>query len=88
MTGAGRISAAGIRMANEGSSKVERMASFIIRLVVSLLLPVRGLIMIVLGVTPGMGWWIATGLVVLAIGVVLFAGSSLATPFLGGRWGA
>jgi hypothetical protein len=40
MTGAGRISAAGIRMANEGSSKVERMASFIIRLVVSLLLPV------------------------------------------------
>ncbi len=44
--------------------------------------------MIVLGVTWGMGWWIATGLVVLAIGVVLFAGSSLVTPFLGGRWGS
>jgi hypothetical protein len=75
-------------MANEGSSKAERIASFIIRLVVSLLLPVWGLIMIVLGVTWGMGWWIATGLVVLAIGVVLFAGSSLATPFLGDRRGA
>ena len=75
-------------MANEGSSKAERVASFIIRLVVWLLLPVWGLVMIVLGVTWGMGWWIATGLVVLAIGVVLFAGSSLATPFLGGRSGA
>ena len=49
-------------MANEESSRVERMASFIIRLVVSLLLPVWGLIMIVLGVTWGIGWWIATGL--------------------------
>ncbi len=75
-------------MANEGSSGVERTVSFIIRLVVSLMLPAWGLIMIVLGVTWGMGWWIATGLVVLAIGVVLFAGSSLATPFLGGRWGS
>src|SRR5216683_3503268 len=82
-----RISRAGIRMANEGSSRVERTVSFIIRLVVSLMLPAWGLIMIVLGVTWGMGWWIATGLVVLAIGVVLFAGSSLATPFLGGRGG-
>ncbi len=75
-------------MANEGSSRVERTVSFIIRLVVSLMLPAWGLIMIVLGVTWGMGWWIATGLVVLAIGVVLFAGSSLVAPFLGGRPGA
>jgi hypothetical protein len=29
--------------------------------------------------------WIATGVVVLAIGVILFAGSSLVTPYLGGR---
>ncbi len=72
-------------MANEGSSKVERTVSFMIRIVVSLMLPAWGLIMIVLGVTWGMGWWIATGLVVLAIGVVLFPGSSLVTPFLGGR---
>jgi uncharacterized membrane protein YgdD (TMEM256/DUF423 family) len=31
------------------------------------------------------GWWVATGVAVLAIGVVLFAGSSLVSPFLGGR---
>jgi hypothetical protein len=36
--------------------------------------------MIVLGVTWGMGWWIATGLVVLAIGVVLFAGAHSQLP--------
>ena len=36
-------------MANEGSSKAERTVSFIIRLVVSLMLPAWGLTMIVLG---------------------------------------
>jgi hypothetical protein len=33
----------------------------------------------------GMFWWIATGVVVLAIGVVFFASSSLVTPYLDGR---
>lgn len=73
-------------MANEGSSRVERTVSFVMRLLVSLLLPVWGLVMIVLGAMWGMGWWIATGAVVLVIGVVLFSGSALITPFLGGRW--
>jgi hypothetical protein len=41
--------------------------------------------MIGLSIIWGMFWWIATGIVVLAIGVVLFAGSSLVTPYLGGR---
>ena len=31
----------------------------------------------------GEGWWIATGVVVFAIGAVLFAGSSLITALLG-----
>jgi hypothetical protein len=31
------------------------------------------------------GWWVATGMAVLAIGVVFFAGSSLVSPFHGGR---
>jgi len=39
-------------------------------------------------VTSGIGWCIATGLVVFAIGVVLLAGSSLVTPFLRGCWGS
>jgi hypothetical protein len=72
-------------MANEGSSAIERTVSFVLRLLVSLLLPGWGLAMIVMGVMWGMFWWIATGLVVLAIGVIFFAGSSLITPYLGGR---
>jgi hypothetical protein len=72
-------------MANEGSNSVSRTVSFLMRLLVALLLPIWGLAIIIMGVIGGMGWWIATGVVVLAIGIVLFAGSSLITPFLGGR---
>jgi len=72
-------------MANEGSSPLERTVSFFLRLAVSMLLPGWGLALIGLGFMWGMFWWIATGVVVLAIGVVFFAGSSLVTPYLGGR---
>ena len=72
-------------MANEGSSPIEKAVSFVLRLAVSLLLPGWGLAMIVMGAMWGIFWWIATGVVVLAIGVVFFAGSSLVTPYLGGR---
>jgi hypothetical protein len=72
-------------MADEGSSPIEKAFSFAMRLMISLLLPGWGLAMIVLGLMWGMFWWIATGLVVLAIGIVFFAGSSLITPYLGGR---
>jgi hypothetical protein len=72
-------------MANEGSSPIEKTFSFVMRLIVSLLLPGWGLAMIVLGLTWGVFWWTATSLVVLAIGVVFLAGSPLVTPYLGGR---
>ncbi len=72
-------------MANEGSSQAERAVSFVMRLIVSLLLPGWGVVMIILGLTDGSTWWVITGLTVLAIGVVLFAGSSLVSPYLGGR---
>ncbi|HEX4210842.1 MAG TPA: hypothetical protein VHY56_10640 [Candidatus Binataceae bacterium] len=71
-------------MANEAYSSANRTVSFLIRLLVGLLLPGWGIVLIVLGIIAGMGWWIATGVVVLVIGV-LFAGSSLVTPFFGGR---
>jgi hypothetical protein len=44
--------------------------------------------MMVLGARSEAGWWIATGSVVLLIGVILFAGSSLITPFLPGGAGS
>lgn len=72
-------------MANEGSSLIERTISFTLRLLVSLLLPGWGLAMIVMDLMWGLFWWVATGVVVLAIGVVFFAGSSIVTPYLGGR---
>ena len=72
-------------MANEGSSPIEKTFSFVMRLIVSLLLPGWGLAMILLGLMWGMFWWIAAGLVVLVIGVVFLAGSPLVTPYLGGR---
>jgi hypothetical protein len=73
-------------MANEGGSLGQRAFSFVARLLVSLVLPAWGVAMIALGAHAVNGWWIATGVVVFAIGVVFFAGSSLVTPFLpGGR---
>ena len=65
-------------MANEGSGPIERTVSFVIRLVVSLLLPGWGLAMIVMGFIWGMFWWIVTG-------VIFLAGNSLIAPYLGGR---
>ncbi len=73
-------------MANQGGSLAQRTFSFVVRLLVSLVLPAWGVAMIALGARAASGWWIATGVVVLAIGVIFFAGSSLITPFLpGGR---
>jgi len=72
-------------MANEGPSPANRAAGFAVRMLAGLLQPTWGVVMIVLGIMAGAGWWVATGVVVLAIGVVLMAGSSLITPFLGGR---
>ncbi len=69
-------------MVNEGGSFAQRTFSFVMGLLVSLVLPVWGLAMIGLGARSADGWWIATGIVVLAIGCIFFAGSSLITPFL------
>lgn len=71
-------------MVNEGGGLPQRTFSFVMRLLVSLILPASGLAMIVLGARSAAGWWIATGVVVLLIGAVFFAGSLLITPFLPG----
>jgi hypothetical protein len=72
-------------MAEEGSSTAKRTVSIVIRAMVFLMLPLWGLAMIGVGVADSNVWWIATGAVVVAIGVVLFAGSSLVSPALGDR---
>jgi hypothetical protein len=72
-------------MANGRPSTSERALGFAMRLLALLALPVWGLATIGVGVADGNGWWIATGAVVLAIGVLLFAVSSLVSPLIGGR---
>jgi hypothetical protein len=67
-------------MASEGSDSLETAVSFILRLLSSLLLPAWGVITLVLGILFGMPWWIATGLAIVATGVVLFAGSPIIRP--------
>jgi hypothetical protein len=59
----------------------DRALSVFMRLVVSLVLPLWALAMLVVGVSYGAGWWIACGLVVGAIGVVMLAGSPLGAAF-------
>jgi hypothetical protein len=58
--------------------RVEGAVSVVMRLGVSALLPAWAVIMIVLGVKYGSPWWLATGIVVGAIGVLFLAGSPLA----------
>jgi uncharacterized membrane protein YgdD (TMEM256/DUF423 family) len=72
-------------MAEEGSSTAKRAVSIVIRALVFLMLPLWGLAMIGVGIADSNAWWIATGGVVVAIGVVLFAGSSLVSPLLSAR---
>ncbi len=73
-------------MVNERGGLAQRTFSFSMRLLVSLILPAWGLAMIVLRARSAAGWWIATGVVVLLIGAIFFAGTTLVTPFLpGGR---
>ncbi len=73
-------------MANQGGSLTDRSVSFVLRLLVSLILPAWGLAMLAIGIVWGMGWWIATGVAVIVVSIILFCGSSLVTSFLpGGR---
>ena len=57
--------------------KVQESISFSLRLVVSLILPLWGIVLVVLGVKDGSLWWIASGLAIGAAGAVTFIGSPL-----------
>jgi hypothetical protein len=65
--------------------RAEKTVSILMRLGTSALLPLWGLIMIVLGVEFRSLWWLGTGLVVGAIGVLFLAGSPLADLFMKDR---
>jgi len=65
--------------------KAERAVSALIRFGISAILPVWALLMIVLGAEYRSPWWLGTGLVVGAIGVLFLAGSPIANLLFSSR---
>jgi hypothetical protein len=65
----------------ERIERAERAVNFLMRLGVSLMLPLWGLAMLVLGLEWRSAWWIGCGLGVGAIGLLMLAGSPLAAGF-------
>ncbi len=68
--------------AQERIEKAEKAVSFLMRLGVSLVLPLWGLAMLGLGIEWRSGWWIGCGIVVGAIGLLMLAGSPISDRFL------
>ncbi len=66
------------RLRQQRVERAERTVSFVMRLFVSLLLPLWGLAMLALGIEWRSSWWIGCGVVVGGIGLLMLAGS----PFL------
>ncbi len=58
--------------------KLQVLVDFVLRMAVSLALPVWGAVMIGLGAGWRSAWWAGVGVVVLGIGVVLAVGNPLA----------
>lgn len=71
-------------MADSGE-RTEHLLSVLMRLLVSLVLPVWGITMIVLGIMHGAGWWIGTGVAVGLVGAVMFVGSPVIDLITGRR---
>jgi hypothetical protein len=67
------------------AERAEYAVSVLMRLLVSLALPVWGLVMLIIGITYVSGWWIGCGLVVGAIGLLFFVGSPLTDPIFKDR---
>jgi len=57
--------------------RAERTMSILMRLGVSAVLPVWALVMIALGIEYRSLWWLATGIAVGAVGLLMLAGSPI-----------
>jgi hypothetical protein len=65
--------------------RAERAVSILMRLAISLVMPVWALAMLILGIRNQSGWWIGCGLVVGALGMLFFVGSPLTDPIFKDR---
>ena len=62
--------------------RVESAVSAVARMVISLILPLWGLGMIILGLSWMSPWWIACGAVTGAVGLILAVGNPLIWPLV------
>lgn len=62
--------------------RAENLMSALMRFGVSLIMPLWGLIMLLLGISYRAPWWIGCGVVVGAIGILFLVGNPLAAPIL------
>jgi hypothetical protein len=64
--------------------RAERAIDSALRLGISLILPLWGLVMIVLGLRHGSLWWLGSGVAVMGVGAVMMVASPLIRPLIGG----
>ncbi len=65
--------------------RAEQAVSLLLRLFTSALLPIWAVAMLIFGAIDGSAWWIVCGLVVGAVGLLMFVGSPLVDPFFNDR---
>jgi hypothetical protein len=63
-------------MAGE-SNRFHESISWVIRLLVSLLLPAWGIALVVIGFANGLAWWVASGAAIGIAGAIIFVGDPL-----------
>jgi hypothetical protein len=66
----------------ERLERAEAMISAIVRMIVSLTIPLWGVVMLILGLADRSLWWIASGGVVLGVGAILLVANPLVWPLL------
>ena len=71
--------------AEHGGEAIERVVSFLIRLLISLAMPAWALAMLAVGIRNQSPWWIGCGLAVGAVGLLFFVGSPLTDPIFKDR---
>ena len=68
--------------ANRRREKAEEAISFVMRFIVSSVMPLWGAAMVILGAMNGSAWWIGTGAAVIGVGLLFSVGSPLIEPFV------
>ncbi len=69
----------------DASERAEQAVSLLMRLFTSALLPLWALVLIIMGAVYSSIWWLVCGLVIGAVGLLMFVGSPLVDPFFSDR---